>query len=125
MKMPCHQQSWAKVNVPVDSEIVGLIEALSAFPALETIESCQGHDNDLTRVCFMYGDYWVHPWHDLAEFVFGFLAPGLAKDIGDDASLIVRLSENGVALCHLTIRPGAVKRTVNSLKRLQEHKNER
>jgi len=39
-----HKQTWTKVNVQVDTGIKGIVEAFSAFPKLQklqTIESCE------------------------------------------------------------------------------------
>lgn len=118
MSWPTHRQVWAKVNVPVDSEIAELIEALSAFPMLETLESCQGPKDGPARVCFLYGNYWSHPWKDIAEFGFEFLAPGLAAEIGDDARLSLELNGSGVTQGHLTVRAGAIHQATNALRRL-------
>ena len=37
-----HQQICVKVNTPVDSGVAHLVEALSSFPELCTLSSCQG-----------------------------------------------------------------------------------
>jgi len=116
-----HKQKWAKVNAPVDADIVGLIEALSAFPCLETIESCQGDSKTSAWVCFTYGRYWEHHWRDISKFVFEFLGPGLATEVGDDATVSIRLTGSNTALCHLTVRPGAINRTTKALKRLRKN----
>jgi hypothetical protein len=50
-----HEQTWVKVNTTVDKGISRLIEALSDFPKLKTIESCQG-TKGWAWVCFDYGD---------------------------------------------------------------------
>ena len=39
---PAHVLTWAKVNAPVDEGVKMLVEALSAFDGLETVESCEG-----------------------------------------------------------------------------------
>ncbi len=119
LNCPLHKQTWAKVNVPVDATIAQLINALSAFPQLETIESCQGNGQNAVWACFFYGKYWVHPWRDLAGFVLGYLGPGLTREVGDDAHLTIRLTTSGIAQGHLTVHPRAVGKTVKALKRLR------
>lgn len=69
--MKTHKQVFVKINAPVDAAICDLVSALGAFPSLETIESCQGSEKSSAWVCFRYGNYWDHPWRDLAAFVFG------------------------------------------------------
>ncbi len=118
MSWPTHKQVYTKINVPVDSEITELIEALSSFPMLETLESCQGAKDQPAWVCFLYGDYWSHPWKDITEFGLGFLAPGLSAEIGDDARFSLEMNGSGVVQGHLTIREGAVSRTTDALRRL-------
>jgi hypothetical protein len=104
-----HKQLWAKVNAPVDEQIKNLVEALSRFPKLQTIESCQGISEGSAWVCFYYGQYWLHPWRDLASFVFGFLGPRLTEELQDIVDLVVRVTTFGTFRAELTIRPGCIK----------------
>ena len=82
-----HTQVWAKVNVPVDKNIKELVEALSAFPKLQTIESCQEIAQDKAYVCFYYGDYWNHQWNELTDFVLNFLGPRIVNNLGDNVDI--------------------------------------
>lgn len=54
------EQTWRRVNTHVDRKIAELIEALSLFPKLQTIGSCQGGSgewrNSWVRVSFKYGE---------------------------------------------------------------------
>ena len=113
-----HRQTFVKANVPVDVGVSGLIAALSEFPRLQTIESCQG-DSD-PWVCFRYGNYWEHPWKELANFIFDYLGPQLVQELGDRVSLVVRLTECGDVQGELWIRPGAVERAIVTLKRFAQ-----
>src|SRR5208282_2848511 len=115
--MTAHEQVWAKVNAPVDRGVVGLVEALSLFRGLETVESCEGNDREAVWICFRYGRYWVQPWQELAEFVFEFLAPRLLQKVGDNATVIVRPRE-GTALADLSIRPEAKREVEDALRKL-------
>lgn len=45
-----HRQKFIKVNVPVDEGVAELIAALSAFPRLQTISSCQGNGDRPLRI---------------------------------------------------------------------------
>lgn len=102
-----HEQKFARVNALVDVGVHGLVEALAEFRSLETIESCQGPDGEAAWVCFRYGSAGPDAWRPVAEFVFGFLAPGLADRVGDAASLTLRARPFGVALADLAVRKEA------------------
>lgn len=111
-----HPQEWVKVNAQVDKEVVPLIEALSLFPRLQTLESCQGH-GEYAWVSFTYGDD-DRAWRDAAEFVLGFLAPRLSERAGDAARFALRPHASGGVLVDLTIRPeglGLVQNTIRQL----------
>ena len=105
-----HAQVFTKVNAPVDSGVSGFIAALSAFSALSTFESCQGDDERGPWVCFRYGQYWKHPWRELADFVLGYLAPGLIEAVGDDATVRIEVSPSGQVFGEISVRPGAQHR---------------
>ena len=94
--MKPHTQVWVKVNAPVDEGIAELIEALSAFPKLQTFESCQrdaakpvgGKEGRPAVVFFHYGRHdHAHPHREIADFVLGYLGPGLMKELGDLVSI--------------------------------------
>lgn len=110
-----HSQAWVKVNLPVDSGIRGIVSALSLFPNLETIESCQGDSKNGPWVCFRYGAYWIHPWRELADFVLDCLAPWLVREVGDDASVRVQATPSGQIFGELSVRPGADQRVERAL----------
>ena len=113
-----HLQRWVKVNAAVDVGIVDLVSALAAFPKLETIESCQGGSAEALWVCFHYGDYWEHPWREMVAFLFDVLGPGLSERVGDGVTLSVRVTESGVPLAEMFVRPGALSETVEALREL-------
>ncbi len=69
-------------------------------------------------VCFIYGDYWTHPWQDLAEFVLGFLGPGLAQESGDRAAVSIAVKESGRIQDALMVRPDGLQRTIRAIRRL-------
>ena len=113
-----HAQKWVKVNAPVDAELEELVRVLSAFPRLQTIESCQANDTRPPWVCFTYGNSWKHPWRELASFALGYLGPGLMSRIGDRADLVLRITTMGKVHAELTVRPGAMRQTVKALRDL-------
>jgi hypothetical protein len=115
-----HKQLWVKVNAPVDNGVSEIVSALSRFPLLETVESCEGDGNTGAWVCFRYGSYWNHPWRELAEFVFGYLAPNMNKAIGDDATVRVQVTSSGQIFGELSVRPGSAHRVAEALCALAE-----
>lgn len=118
-----HNQVYTKVNVPVDEGMRELIDALSLFTRLETIESCQGYKTRDAWVCFNYGDYWNHPWKELAEFVLGQLGPKLAHEVGDNADVSIHVSENGQIRGEIFIRHGALSRVSDVILKLHQEIN--
>jgi hypothetical protein len=109
-----HKQTWVKVNARVDEEIAGLVETLSLFPKLQTIESCQGYGSRAAWVCFIYGECW----EDLTQFVCGYLGVRLAETVGDTASLSIHVSESGTIRGELSIRPGMIDATTSAIRQL-------
>jgi len=99
-----HRQVSIKVNALVDQGIAELVMALNAFPALQTVESCEGTKGG-PWVCFTYGDSRECSWKPIAEFILEFLAPRLFTAVGDAASIALRPTVNGTVLVDLTVRP--------------------
>lgn len=114
-----HDQVWTKVNAPVDRGVLELIDALSAFPKLQTVESCQGGDQTPAWVSFIYGQERTRQWRDLADFVLGRLGPALASELGDRISVLIQVHECGEARGELTVHPEVMRRTVKALKKLR------
>ena len=113
-----HKQVWAKVNVPVDVGVKSLVESLNAFLGLQTLESCEGNKDESAWICFVFGNYWKHPWHDLANFVLDYLGPRLAQEIGDVAQITLRVTGHGHFRGELSVRPGALELTTSTLQQL-------
>lgn len=109
-------QRWTKVNAPVDIGIEGIVDALSQFPQLETIESCEGGGEKGPWVCFRYGKYWENPWIELADFVLGYLAPGLVAAVGDDVSVRIQVTASAQIFGEMSVRPGAAPRVEDALR---------
>jgi len=118
LQMATHEQTWVKVNAPVDAGVHGIVSSLSDFPSLETVESCEGSNGSGPWVCFRYGSYWEHPWRDLTEFVLGYIAPRLAASVGDDASVRIQTTPGGQVFGELNVRPGATSQVEAALRDL-------
>ena len=125
-----HKQVWAKVNAHVDEGIRDLIEALSAFPKLRTFESCQGDVENPIRddgsegvpamVFFEYGQHHqAHDYQEIADFVLGYLGPALMKEMGDLVRIIINVADYGWVRADLTVRAGAMDRTVETVRQLR------
>ena len=113
-----HKQVSAKVNAYVDEEIVFLIEELSRFPEVVTVESCQGDgDQKGSWICFVCGD--GEDWEPLARFVFEEIGPSLAKAVGDRARISISVTSLGLILADLEIRPGETARVLRALRRIR------
>jgi hypothetical protein len=116
--MAAHDQVWIKVNAPVDNGIAALVTALSEFPKLQTIESCQG-GNEWAWVCFVYGKHWETPWKELADFVLGFLGPRLTRELGDRIRVSVQVTEAGQIRAEMDVNSTAISATVKLLNELR------
>jgi hypothetical protein len=88
-----HEQVYVKVNARVDKGISDLITTLSAFPFIETTESCQGipGEGEEARSAFVF--FVAGNWQTMAKFVFGLLGPRLAEQIGP--IVVLSASTNG------------------------------
>lgn len=109
-----HKIAWAKVNVPVDEKIKDLIEALSLFPKLQTIESCQEFIKGKSYVCFQYGNHFTRHSKELTNFVFDFLGPRIVNILGDNIDISVRMGSNGKIFAELVIQ----NKIINQLTRI-------
>lgn len=118
MPMP-HTQTWVKVNAPVDEGVAELIGALCAFPKLRTIESCQGGEGRPAWVCFQYADEAAREWRGLAEFVLGYLGPGLARQVGDRAQIDIHVRSCGDCHGELRVWLEAMPQVLRALRRLR------
>ena len=106
-RMTAHKQLWVKVNAPVDKGIAELITALSAFPKLQTIESCQG-TKGRAWVWFAYGE----DWKELADFVLGFLGPKLAEEFQDRVQITIRIVEAGTIRAEMDLPSDSIPAVV-------------
>jgi len=113
-----HKQKWTKVNAPVDEGIKDLVDALSAFPKLQTIESCIGNKNNPAWVSFWYGNYWKNSWKEFSEFVVGYLGEELVTALGDKINISVQFNSAGLPQGELSVRPGAITDTIQVLRKL-------
>ncbi|HUI87916.1 MAG TPA: hypothetical protein VLX61_04250 [Anaerolineales bacterium] len=109
-----HKKTWIKVNVQVDEGIKELVEALSAFPKLQTIESCQGSQNTPAWVCFYYGN----SISELSDFVLRYLGKELAEKLGDRVSLSIQIKSSGLPQGELQVRHEAIRICTKVLKQL-------
>lgn len=88
-----HEQTYVRVNARVDIGIAELVDSLSRFPFVETLESCQGTPGEGEDACPAFVYFVCGRWQGMAEFVFGFLGPKLV-DVADSAAML-SASTNG------------------------------
>ena len=112
--MAIHEQVWTKVNAKVDRGVAELIAALSAFPDVRTLESCEGND-DTAWVCFDCGE---ENWKCLSEFVFGVLGPSLMEDFGGRIRLSVGITESGMYRAEMTICKAVISAVSKTMEQL-------
>ena len=110
--MPQHRQTWVKVNAPVDEGIAQIVEALSAFEGLETIESCQGKPGEgRAFVTFRLGD-----WQACGRFVFEDLMPKIPSSLRSHVSLSIRAYDSDNAIAALEMHPAVIARVARLLR---------
>lgn len=111
--MAKHEQVWVKVNAQVDQGVAELIEALSEFPELMTVESCQTDGEDVW-VCFVSGEGWEH----LSRITFESLGPRLMEEFGDRLTLSVQITESGQYRAEMTVFKGIISAVSKSIRQL-------
>ena len=119
-----HKQTWAKVNASVDEGVKDLVEALSEFPPLQTVESCEDVGKGTAWVCFTYGHFRDDVGDELATFVLKFLGPRLVEELGDGIHISVYLDSAGLHFGELSVRSGWMKDTVRTLRTIGIYKGE-
>ncbi len=112
--MAIHPQVWVKVNAQVDRGIAPLIEALSAYPGVRTLESCEGN-GDTAWVAFDFGE---GDWKPLAKLVLKELGPALMRDFGDRVSLNVTVTEGGLYRAEMTLAKAVISAVSKSVRQL-------
>lgn len=113
-----HIQTFVKVNVPVDKGIKDLIEALSKFPHLQAIESCENIGNETAWICFRYGSHWEYSGSELINFIFKYLGPKMINKLGDRVHISVSLREERDVIAEITVRAGAMNKTIKTVKQI-------
>ncbi len=113
-QMSGHEQVWVKVNAPVDRGVAELVQALSVFPRLRTVESCEGN-GDWAWVCFVYGRPHDESWKELAQFVLGEIGPRLVGELGDRVNISVQMTEAGQYRAEMAVRKAAIPAAVKLL----------
>ena len=112
--MTVHEQTWVKVNAPVDRGVAPLIEALSQFPSVRTLDSCEGTGED-AWVCFDCGE---KDWKRLSRFVLHMIGPTLSEEFGDRVRLTVSVTEAGLYRAEMTVAKSVISEVSASLSRL-------
>jgi hypothetical protein len=88
-----HAQTWIKANAKVDTEIAEIVKLLNAVEGLQTLQSCQGDEDQGGYVYFSLGE-----WENLCRFVFDRMAPRFRGHLWEDVKLeIIAAEEQPVA----------------------------
>ena len=103
-----HAQTFVKVNAPVDSGIAPLVSALSRFPGLVTLSSCEGGAFVTFRI--------IEPLNEAAAF-FCWLSRQLVV-VADDAELSARWGGGDSLIVTLRCGPNAIKKIVRIIRRV-------
>ena len=110
--MATHEQTWVKVNAPVDTGVAELVSVLNTVDGLETLQSCQGDPGHKDGyVYFAFGD-----WRTMCEFVFQKIGPTLKRKVDEDADLTVEVSSADSPMAKLSFKAEATGIVVSALK---------
>ena len=110
--MATHEQTWIKVNAPVDAGVAELVSILNTVDGLETLQSCQGDPGKKNGyVYFACGD-----WQKICEFVFGKIGPTLKNKVDEDAELTVEATSADTPMAKLSFKAEATGIVVSALK---------
>jgi hypothetical protein len=109
--MATHDQTWVKVNAPVDSGVAHVVSILSEFDGLQTLQSCQGDPGQ--RDGYVY--FCCGSWQDSCRLVFDRIGPKLKQIAGDDAELTLEATGND-PMAKLSFRAEAADTVVSALK---------
>jgi hypothetical protein len=110
--MSAHNQTWIKVNAPVDTGVAELVSILNSVDGLETLQSCQGDAGERDGyVYFACGD-----WRRMSEFVFQTIGPKLKSRVDEDVTLIVEATSADSPMAKLSFKAEATDMVVSALK---------
>ena len=110
--MNAHQQTWVKVNAPVDTGVAEIVSILNSVDGLETLQSCQGDAGERDGyVYFACGD-----WQKMCHLVFQKIGPTLKTKVDDDAKLIVEATSADSPMAKLSFKAEATDIVVSALK---------
>jgi hypothetical protein len=110
--MATHEQTWVKVNAPVDVGVAQIVSALNSVEQIETLQSCQGERNGpWGYVYFSFGD-----WNTLCRLVFEKLAPRIREALADDATMEIQATTADRPMAKLSFRAEAAEAVASTLK---------
>jgi len=110
-----HQETWVKVNAPVDSGIADLVSALGEIEQLQTLESCQGTPGN-AFVYFWYGE----DWKPMADVVFNVIAPALKEQY--EATVSISVFGESKPMAKITMPPDSIPAVTAAIYAIS-HKN--
>lgn len=108
--MKKHKQTWVKVNAQADIGISSLVALLSEINTLCTLDSCED-SGGWAYVYFRFGGYQT-----MCKFLFGGLAPALAKKYGEDVVLSVEVANGSEPIGKISFRKELTIKLVRDLR---------
>lgn len=110
-----HREVPVKVNVSVDVGIAEMVQAMSDYSdRLETLESCQGDEDDDAFVFFRFPT-----WKETAHFLFDELLPRMSSDLRADVRLSMEAYDTDYALGRISMDIYAIKQMTEIVKELK------
>lgn len=110
----------AGLDAEVDERVVPLVVALTRFPRLKTVASCQGEPGPMMEggaygyVDFVYGSSWL----SCCRFCFGLLAPAF-RDMYDNVMISVWQTDAAPCIyASLKIRTEAISEAAAAVEKL-------
>lgn len=111
--MADHEEIFVKVNAPVDRGIAPLVEALSAIPDLETLESCQG-DPDSHKMAYVFFRY--RDWQAAGELLFEQILGALDEDLRAEVSVSLTAYDTSHAQGRIAVEQSAMPALINVIR---------
>lgn len=115
-----HDQTFTKVNAPVDAGIAEIVDALSLFPRLCTTASCEGNGHVGGSVDFRYGSHR----RESVDFLV-WLGRELGGRMGyEDHSLTAQWGGGGSIDFRLVVPRPSIGRVSSALRELASQKEQ-
>ena len=116
--MKKNNQTWVKVNVPIDSEIAPIVSLMSRINNLRVMDCVQEQDGEWGRIYFSYGS-----WEVICGLLFIELTSELDKFLGMEICFTVGIESAGRARGEIRIRRSAIPHLLLALRHITGKRN--